>query len=129
MKSKKMNILVLYEDEVQELATFAQKIKASAGSEYTVKIRPVSEMAISELLAAQVLLLGVQDIKSPYWQEFKRLMNGINLAGRSAGYFLLKNAHELVQVLAPTDITLKQENFTDPASVAVWLKTVKPFTA
>lgn len=124
-----MNILVLYEDEVQELAAFAQKIKASTGSEYAVKIRPVSEMAISELLAAQVLLLGVQDIKSPYWQEFKRIMNGINLAGRSAGHFLAKNAHELAQVLAPTDITLKQESFSDPASIAVWLKTVKPFTA
>ncbi len=124
-----MNILVLYEDEVQELAAFAQKIKAGMGSEYAVKIRPVSEMAISELLAAQVLLLGVQDIKSPYWQEFKRIMNGINLAGRSAGHFLVKNVHELAQVLAPTDITLKQESFSDPASIAVWLKTVKPFTA
>lgn len=124
-----MNILVLYEDGIHEMAAFAQKIKANAGAEYTVKIRPVSEMAISELLAAQVLLLGVQDIKSPYWQEFTRIMNGINLAGRSAGHFLVKNVHELVQVLAPTDITLKQESFSDPASVVVWLKSVKPFIA
>lgn len=124
-----MNILVLYEDEVQELAAFAQKIKAGTGSEYAVKIRPVSEMAISELLAAQVLLLGIQDIKSPYWQEFKRIMNGINLAGRSAGCFLVKNAHDLAHMLAPTDITLRQESFSDPALVAEWLKSVKPFSA
>jgi len=129
VKSKKMNVLILYEDDVQDLVSFAQHVKAQAGSEYSIKIRSASEMAVSELLAAQVLLLGVKDIKSPHWHEFKRIMGGINLAGRSAGYFLLKNNSELVQLLAPTDITLETKYFSTPNAVFDWLKTVKPFTA
>lgn len=124
-----MNVLILYEDDVQDLVSFALKVKAQAGSEYSLKIRPVSEMAIAELLAAQVLLLGVKDLKSPHWHEFKRIMEGINLAGRSAGYFLSKNSGDLVQMFAPTEIAMASKNFLTPDDVLVWLKSVKPFTA
>jgi hypothetical protein len=131
VKAQKMNVLVLYEDEEKELISLAQELKAGLGAEHTVKVRPVSEMAISELLAAQVLLLGVKDMKNQYWQEFTRLMQGINLAGRSLAFFSANSSKtaDAVKVIEPTDITIEKKAFSDSRTVLSWLETLTPFTS
>ena len=131
VKAQKMNVLVLYEDEEKELISLAQELKAGVGMDHTVKVRPVSEMAISELLAAQVLLLGIKDMKNQSWQEFTRLMRGINLAGRSLAFFSASNGKTIdaVKVIEPTDITIEKKAFSDSKAVLSWLDTITPFTS
>lgn len=79
--------MVVFEEGKQPLETVANNIKTAIGDKAIVKVRSTSEMAIAELLASDAYAFGVDDASSPSWTELKRLLKGMNLAGRKAGFF------------------------------------------
>jgi len=89
VKKEKPKLLVVFEDGKKPLEAIADNIKTAIGDKAQVKIRSTSEMAIAELLASDAYAFGVEDSASPSWTELKRLLKGMNLAGRKAGYFSL----------------------------------------
>ena len=87
VKNEKTRLLVIFEDEKASLEAIAKSIKTQVGSKALVKTRPASEVAVAEILAADVYAFGVENSSSHAWTEVKRLLVGMNLAGRKAGFF------------------------------------------
>lgn len=86
--NEKPKLLVVFEDGKEPLEALAKSIKASLAEAAQVKARSASEVAVAEILAADAYAFGVADAASPSWTELKRLLAGMNLAGRKAGYFV-----------------------------------------
>ena len=118
MKNEKTKVLVIFEDGREALDTIAKHIKTSLAGAAVVKTRPASEVAVSEILAADAYVFGVADSSAPVWTEIKRLLTGMNLAGRKAGFFVTKKsaADGLKASFAPAELaTIAQDLPCDPA--------------
>ena len=125
MKNQKTKVLVIVEDGRKPLEAIAKTIKSMLVDKAAVKARSASEVAIPEILAADAYAFGVSDSASSSWAEIKRLLTGMNLAGRKAGFFVeadgaaagLKAAFEPAELsVAPRDLVAR-----DPAVADAWI--------
>jgi len=87
VKNEKTKVLVVFEDGRKPLEAIAKHIKSALVDKAAVKTRQASEVAVAEILAADAYAFGVSDASSASWTEIKRLLTGMNLAGRKAGFF------------------------------------------
>lgn len=106
MKNEKTKVLVIVEDDREALDTIAKNIKTSLADAAVVKTRSASEVAVAEILAADAYMFGVAESSAPAWTEIKRLLTGMNLAGRKAGFFVTKKcaADGLKASFAPAEL-------------------------
>ena len=114
MKNEKTKILVVFEDGRDTLEALSKRMKASLVDKANVKTRCASEVAVAEILAADAYAFGVSDAKAPSWAEMKRLLTGMNLAGRNAAFFTDKaGATEgLKAAFVPAELTVTIKDLT-----------------
>ncbi len=112
MKNEKTRLLVIFEDEKESLEAIAKNIKTQVGSKALVKTRTASEVAVAEILAADVYAFGVENSTSHSWTEVKRLLAGMNLAGRKAGFFVSRTGvgDKLKSALVPAELIVAEED-------------------
>lgn len=80
------NLLIAYQDGPNGLKDLAVALKERFAKQAKVHLRPASELAITEVLAADAYLFAVSELGAPLWGELRRIAPGINLADRSAGF-------------------------------------------
>lgn len=85
--NEKTKILIIVEDGRDELDAAAKEVKGFLAADAVVKTRCATEVAVAEILAADSYAFGVDDASAHAWVEVKRLLQGINLAGRKAVVF------------------------------------------
>lgn len=126
VKNEKTRLLVVFEDEKEGLEAIAKNIKTQVGSKALVKTRPASEVAVAEILAADVYAFGVENPSSHAWTEVKRLLSGMNLAGRKAGFFTSGSgaSDKLKAAFSSTELIVAQEDLVaDKADgTGPWIK-------
>lgn len=86
MEKHAPNLLIAYQDGPNGLKDLAVALKDRFAKQAKVHLRPASELAITEVLAADVYLFAVAELGAPVWGELRRVATGINLADRSAGF-------------------------------------------
>lgn len=85
MSSNKPAILVAYPDTDRELENAAREIaKGLEAATLRVTLLPASRVDPPVLLASRLYFFGVGDAMDPAWDELRRILKGINLAGRLA---------------------------------------------
>lgn len=123
--------LVVFEDGVKELEAAAHAMRPGLEAlALSVKVRAASKVTIPEILAARVFAFGVDDPEAPSYGEIKRVLAGINLAGRYACVFSLKKgaaAEAMRKSAADSELGFaKDARASDPevlaASVAAGIK-------
>ncbi|MBN2874801.1 MAG: hypothetical protein JXM71_06880 [Spirochaetales bacterium] len=123
MKNQKTKVLVVFEDGSESLEATAKGIRTTLGDNATVKVRAASEVAVAEVLAADAYAFGVDDADDLAWSELRRLLVGMNLAGRPAGFFsstaggadALKESFSDAELsVAPQDLIAGQANALTP---------------
>jgi hypothetical protein len=121
VKNEKTKVLVIFEDGREALETVAKRIKASLSDTASVKARSASEVAVAEILAADAYVLGASDAQAAAWAEIKRLLSGMNLAGRRTGFFSEKKGGSdgLKSALASAELSVTASEFVVGANVAV----------
>lgn len=81
-------ILVAYPDPDRELEAAAKALaSALKGAAKDVRLLPASKLDAPQLLATGWAFFGVDDAADPAWNELKRVLKGVNLAGRAVGAF------------------------------------------
>lgn len=80
------NLLIAYQDGPNGLKDLTLALKERFAKQAKVHLRPASELAITEILAADAYLFAVSELGAPVWGELRRIAPGINLADRSAGF-------------------------------------------
>jgi len=126
VKNEKTKILVIFEDGRESLDVIAKRIRTSLVDKAAVKTRSASEVAVAEILAADAYAFGVGDSSAPAWTEIKRLLTGMNLAGRKAGFFVEKKggAEGLKSAFAPAELSVAEHDLlAGPADgAAAWVQ-------
>ncbi len=75
--------MVAYPDSDRELETSAREIAAVLkAASIATTILPASKVVPTAMLSATLYFFGVGDAADPAWGELRRLLSGINLAGR-----------------------------------------------
>lgn len=87
MNNVTTKLLLVFEDERDTLDAVAKQVKKTFGATAIVKARSASEVAVAEILAADVYIFGVDNADARVWAEVKRLLHGMNLAGRRAAFY------------------------------------------
>lgn len=87
MNNVTTKLLLVFEDERDTLEAVAKQVKKALGATAIVKARSASEVAVAEILAADVYIFGVDNPDARVWAEIKRLLHGMNLAGRRAAFY------------------------------------------
>jgi hypothetical protein len=127
---QEIRALVLFEDgklEIEKQARAIAERLEELGRSVTVKAS--SSVEISEILAADLFLLGIGDSGSPAYTELGRLFKGMNLAGRRAAFFGSSGAAVawLRGLCLDTELSAAHVDFIgrpEPAPLAAWLKGV-----
>ncbi|OHD20093.1 MAG: hypothetical protein A2Y38_20440 [Spirochaetes bacterium GWB1_59_5] len=126
MKNEKTKVLVIFEDGRESLDSIAKQLKTSLADAAAVKTRSASEVAVAEILAADAYVFGVGDSSAPAWTEIKRLLAGMNLAGRKAGFLVTKKgAADGIKVsFAPSELAIAAPDLlADPANgTSAWVQ-------
>jgi len=108
------------------LDTIAKHLKTTLADAAVVKTRSASEVAVAEILAADAYVFGVADSSATAWAEIRRLLTGMNLAGRKAGFFVTKKgaADGLKTSFAPAELTITAKDLpADPADdTSAWVQ-------
>ncbi|HPB66937.1 MAG TPA: hypothetical protein PLW80_10250 [Spirochaetales bacterium] len=122
MKNQKTKVLVIVEDGRKPLEAIAKTIKTTLVDKAARISGIATSEAIPEILAADAYAFGVGDSASSSWAEIKRLLTGMNLAGRKAGFFVetkgaavgLKAAFEPAELsVADRDLVAGGQSDTD----------------
>lgn len=121
VENEKAKVLVVYEDGHDGLEAVAREIKAALGRKAAVKLRAASEVSVPELLASSSYAFGVANPGAHAWTEIKRVLAGINLAGRRAAFFVPTrgSAERLKAAFAPAELSLDDTDFQIAGSVQV----------
>ena len=130
MVKQGIRALVLFEDgklEIEKQARAIAERLEELGRSVTVKAS--SSIETSEVLAADLFLLGIGDAGSLSYAELGRLFKGMNLAGRKAAFFGSSGAAVawLRGLCADTELSAAHVDFIgrpEPAPLAAWLKGV-----
>lgn len=103
---------MVYEDGDRVLESAAKEIKAALARKAQVKLRAASEVSVPEVLAASAFAFGVGSSGGKSWTELRRIMTGINLAGRTAGFFVCQpgEAARLKADFAPAELHLLEHD-------------------
>lgn len=81
-------ILVAYPDPDRELEAAAKELASALKSAASdIRLLPASKLDAPQLLAAGWAFFGVGDAADPAWDELRRVLKGVNLAGRTVGAF------------------------------------------
>jgi hypothetical protein len=81
-------ILVAYPDTDRQLEAAAKELAAAlAGAAPDLRLLPASKLDAPQLLAAGWAFFGVAEAQDPAWSELRRVLKGVNLAGRTVGAF------------------------------------------
>jgi hypothetical protein len=133
VEGAKYKVLVVVESDSGRLDEAGRELAKGLESEpCDTKVRASSAAVVSDVLWADVVLLGYDDEKSlgqTGFKELNRAFRGINLAGRTAGLFHVTAAEApalLRRMLKDTDIALFPEILSAVAGrdVAVWVRAV-----
>jgi hypothetical protein len=123
-------VLLLFEDGKAEIEKEARAI-AERLEELgrTVTVKTASQVSISEILVAELYLLGAEAPGAVAFGELARVFKGANLAGRDAAFFGSSGAAVawLRGLCADTELSASHADFTgrpEPAPLAAWLKNV-----
>ena len=129
MKNEKTKVLVIVEDGREILESMAKEAKTYLDDNAAVKVRTATEVAIADILAADAYAFGVDNAGALAWTELRRILQGINLAGRKALFFsgksggadALKKAFEPAElsVIHPVQIAAKDDGKGSWASVLI----------
>lgn len=126
--NEKTKVLVVFEDGRDRLEAIAKHIKASLDDKANVKTRSASVVAVAEILAADAYAFGVSDAKAPSWAEMKRLLLGMNLAGRKAVFFTDKpgSSDGLKSSFIPAELTISEKDLLadEAADVGIWAQSL-----
>ncbi|HOX92650.1 MAG TPA: hypothetical protein PLC54_06980 [Spirochaetales bacterium] len=114
VENDKSKVLVVYEDGDGALESAAKEIKAALSRKAAVKVRAASEVSVPEVLASSTFAFGVSNHNDKSWAELKRIMTGINLAGRRAGFFVgsMGASAALQTSFAPAELSLVKEELS-----------------
>jgi hypothetical protein len=122
--------LILFEDGKPEIEREARAIAERLEEQGRgAAVKGASEVAISEILAASLYLLGADAPFSPSYGELARILKGVNLAGRKVAFFGSSGAAVawLRGLCADTELAVAHSDFLgrpDPAALSAWLKGV-----
>ena len=116
------------------MGTLAEKVAASLDRKrFQVSVKPASEASITDLAAADLVLLGSsaqgRAALPPEFAEILRSLGGINLAGRVGGVFAAGGEAPLAawkKALKDCELRLGQESFlrtdeADAKALAGWV--------
>jgi hypothetical protein len=86
----------------------AKEAKAHLDDHAAVKIRSATEVAVADILAADAYAFGVDNADAMAWAEVRRILQGMNLAGRKALFFSGKTggADVLKKALEPAELSV-----------------------
>jgi hypothetical protein len=108
VKHEKTKVLVIFEDGREVLESMAKAAKAHLDAAAAVKIRSATEVAVADILAADAYAFGVDNADALSWAEVRRILQGMNLAGRKALFFSGKTggADMLKKALEPAELSV-----------------------
>jgi hypothetical protein len=131
VKNEKTKVLVIFEDGRDALESMAKQAKTHLDAKAVVKVRTATEVAVADILAADVYAFGVDNADALAWTELRRMLQGMNLAGRKALFFsgksggadALKKAFEPAElsVMTPVQVAAKDDGKGSWASALVAL--------
>jgi hypothetical protein len=123
-------VLVLFEEGKPEIERVARAIgerldEQGRGS----AVKGASGVEISEILAADLYLLGADSSGPPSFAELARVFKGVNLAGRKVAFFGSSGAAVawLRGLCADTEVAVAHSDLIgrpEPAALAAWVKGV-----
>lgn len=130
MAKQKSKALVLFEDGRSDSERLGRSIGdrlEEQGRAATVK--PASLVAVSDILSAELYLLGAENPGAPAFGELARVFKGANLAGRKVAFFGSSGASVawLRGLCADTELSTAHVDLIgrpEPAALAAWLKGV-----
>jgi hypothetical protein len=123
-------VLVLFEDGKLEIERLARDIaERIADRGRPVSVMAASSVGISDILAAELYVLGAGSAGAASYGELARVFKGANLAGRGLACFGSSGAAVawLHGLCADTELSAAHVDFTsrpEPAALAAWLKGV-----
>jgi hypothetical protein len=111
-------VAVIYAPNDEAMRSLAERIAGSLDRKrFTAKVKPAAKAAVSDLAAADLVLLGAaargRGSLHPDFTELARSLTGISLAGRVAGLFATEGEGPLAalkRALRDTDIRLDPDN-------------------
>jgi len=108
VKNEKTKVLMIIEDGRELLETMAKEAKTQLDSVAAVKIRTATEVAVADILASDAYAFGVDNADALAWAELRRILQGMNLAGRKALFFTGKSggADSLKKALEPAELSV-----------------------
>jgi hypothetical protein len=115
VKNEKTKVLVIFEDGREVLESMAKEARTHLEAKAAVKVRAATEVAIADILAADVYAFGVDNAEAMAWAELRRILQGMNLAGRKALFFSGKSggADALKKAFEPAELSV-----TTPVHIA-----------
>jgi len=123
-------VLVLFEDGAPEVERAARTIADRLEDQgRRVKVSGASIVEVSDLLAAELYILGADVPLAPAYAELARVFKGVNLAGRRAAFFGSSGAAVawLRGLCADAELAASHADLAgrlDQAALAAWLKLV-----
>jgi len=128
VEKRKKHVLVVYEDGHEDISSFAKAVKDGLSVRVSVQLRPASELSIPEILAADAYVFGLADSSSPFWLETKRVLQGINLAGRHGALFFKAagDAKAFKQQCAASELgfPVKDQQLSASADASAWVESL-----
>ncbi len=125
VEKRKKHVLVVYEDGHEDISTFAKAVKDGLAGRLSVQLRSASELSIPEILAADAYVFGLADVSSPFWLETKRVLQGVNLAGRQGALFFKTvadaKAFKLQCVASELGFPVKDQQLSASADASSWI--------
>lgn len=108
VKNEKTKVLMVVEDGRDVLESMAKEAKTHLEAKAAVKIRSATEVAVADILAADAYAFGVDNADAMAWAEVRRILQGMNLAGRKALFFSGKTggADVLKKALEPAELSV-----------------------
>jgi hypothetical protein len=126
VNNDKTKVLLVCEDGQAPLDAAAGTIQSAINKSHEVKLRLASAVSIQEVLAADCYLFGVGKAGSKAWEELRRLLKGINLAGRRAAFFTgdIREAGLLREAFKDAGLSVSEPDLLvlQGADVAAWIR-------
>lgn len=118
MNNATTKVLLVFEDERDALDAVAKQVKKALGATAIVKARSASEVAVAEILAADAYIFGVDNPDARVWAEVRRLLHGMNLAGRKAAFYSgTKGATKVLKAaFAPSELRVVEPDLEASAA-------------
>jgi hypothetical protein len=123
-------ILILFEDGKPDIEREARAVADRLEEQgRAAAVKPASSVEISEILSADLFLLGADSPGTSSYAELARIFKGVNLAGRKVAFFGSSGAAVawLRGLCVDTEVSVAHSDFIgrpEPAALSAWLKGV-----